>query len=111
MTNDTPKDTDNSPEDVQMINDILKQGLKRYEKTIKEENRDYNDDINALQVTITEFLSDFIIMGYTPDNRRVVIRYAPTPKGYDSLKELARVFMTRMILDGGMIIEDDSDDF
>jgi len=92
--------------DLQFINDALKSGYNRYNEIIQQELREYNDDIDALQATVGEFLDDFIIIGHTPDERRIVVRYAPSPKGYDALKELSRDCLIRMLADARM---DDDD--
>ena len=89
-------------EDLQFINETLARSFDRYHQTVEREMRDYNDDADALQTTVREFLDDFIIIGHTIDERRIVVRYAPTPKGYDSLKELSREYLMRMFMGGPM---------
>ncbi len=87
-------------DDLEFINNVLKNGYNRYNEIIEQERREYNDDIDALQATVGEFLNDFIIIGHTPDDRRMIVRYSPTPKDYDALKELSRECLIRMLADG-----------
>jgi hypothetical protein len=94
-TSSEPSSADNTA----FLNGILEKSLRQYEETIELDYREYNEDMNSLQHITSEYLNEFIILGYTPDHKRVVIRYASSPQGYDSLKELARIYLSKVIMD------------
>lgn len=80
------------------INSILQNSLDRYKESVNRTITDYNEDVENLQNMALEYLDDFIIIGHTPDERRVVVRYAKSPRDYDALKELSREFLVRMMM-------------
>ena len=102
---------DINDEEVAFLNSMLQASMDRYKTTVERETKDLKQDIESLQGIVTEYLSDFIIIGHTFDDRRVILRYAPSPKGYDALKELTREYLTRMVLGERLDpLDEDGDD-
>lgn len=89
-----------SPEAEEFINNLIKSATTRFKEHIDDRISEFDGDVMALQSQVNEYLDDFVIFGYTPDKRRVLIRYCPTPQGYDSIKQLSREFIGKILMDG-----------
>jgi hypothetical protein len=87
-----------SDDQIALLNEMLSVEVNEYEDVVSRQNRFYKSNIDALQNTVTEFLDDFIIIGHTPDNRRIILRYAADPKSYDALRDLTREYLVRMMM-------------
>lgn len=85
-------------EDQEFINDLLQNSIDQYKKLVDREASDYRDELGQLQNQITEYMDDFVLIGHTVNEKRVVMRYAPSPRGYDGLKELTREYLMRMVM-------------
>lgn len=95
-----PNDAPLSPEGTTFINKLIQSSIKAYQQTIEDENEQEQknrQDIEALQHITSEFLNDFIIIGHTLNDRRVVIRNAKTPGDVDKLSELCKRVLIRLM--------------
>lgn len=71
----------------QRLNEIIKDEIKRKEKT-------YITDYKPLELMVSEYLKSFIIIGYTLTGEKVVIGHAMTQQEHDSIIEhLRHTFM------------------
>jgi len=95
-----PDLTDLTPENQEYINSLIKTATENYKREVSRTVQEYNTDINNLESIISEYLDEFIILGYTPNGRRTLIRYAPTARGYDSIRDLSRQFMMHLLHNG-----------
>ena len=80
------------------INKILKNSLQQYQDVIEREQQEMRYDFESLQNIVTEFLTDFIIIGHTLDDRRIVLRVANTPGELDKLTELCKKVFIKMMI-------------
>lgn len=89
-----------SPEETVIINKLIESSMKAYQQTIADEDEQRQktrDDVEALQHIVSEFLNDFIIIGHTVSDRRVVIRNAKTPGDIDKLSELTKRVLIKLM--------------
>jgi len=100
------KDIDNS-EDFEVDNDteefinkLMKSAVERYKDHINDQIEEYKIDTDVIQNFLTEYLDDFILLGFSPDKRRIMIRHCETPQGEDSICRLASVFIQKIIYNG-----------
>ena len=82
-----------------MIAAMLKESIDKYGEAADKEFNDQREDFDSLQPIISEFLDDFIIIGHSIDGQRVVMRYTPTPASLDSLTELCKKVLVRMMIE------------
>ena len=67
---------------------VLNNSLEKYKTIANEEFLDYKGNIDSLQSMISEYLTDFIVIGHTVLGQRVFFRTAKTAKEMDALIEL-----------------------
>lgn len=79
------------------ITRLIKNSVEKYSGIADNQLKNTRDDFECLQGIISEFLEDFMIIGHTLDGQRVVIRYTSTPAQLDSLTELCKKVLVRMI--------------
>ena len=94
---DTTTITSLSAANEDFINNLLQTSLNRYKNSADKEFVEHKQDIEHLKNMLSEYLEDFIVIGHTPDDRRVVLRHAPTARGYDALKELSREYIIKTL--------------
>ena len=80
------------------LNQILADSIRKYHSVVERDFRDYREDVTGLQHLVAEYLDDFVIIGHTPDDQRVIIRYARTPGALDKLNELSKNALMRMLM-------------
>ena len=104
---DTPNvaATDTAPnvtaEDEEFINKLIQHSVMRFNSSAEKTIKEYDAEMKVLRNVVSEHLDSFIIMGYAPDQRRVLIRYSPTAQGYDAVRDLSRQFIMQMLSNGG----------
>ena len=91
-----------SQADSEYMNGLLENSMEKYRDVVKREMQDYPENLDGLQAVVSEYLDDFIILGHTPDDSRIILRYAPTPKGYDALKDLVRNYLVKIVTTGNL---------
>jgi len=80
-------------------NTILNESLKKYEDIVEKETREYRQNAEGLHTVASEFLDDFIIIGHTIDEQRVIMRQAKTPRQFDGLMQLAKKVLIGMLME------------
>lgn len=74
-----------SKKDIKLFNEFVKNiNLKDKKGTSKQE------DVQRLGMVMTEYLKNFMVMGYNLQGDRVFIRYQNCPQDEDSLNEMLR---------------------
>lgn len=91
-------EVDNDTEE--FINKLMKSAVERYKDHINDQIEEYKIDTDVIQNFLTEYLDDFILLGFSPDKRRIMIRHCETPQGEDSICRLASVFIRKIIYNG-----------
>lgn len=91
-----------SEESVKFLNQIIRNSISNYSEEAQKsiDLQEFKIDVNQLEGIVSEYLDNFVIFGYTPDKRRILIRYAPTPQGYDAIRDLSRQFILRVMHNG-----------
>lgn len=79
------------------ITRLIKNSVEKYSGIADNQLKNTRDDFECLQGIVSEFLEDFMIIGHTLDGQRVVIRYTSTPAQLDSLTELCKKVLVRMM--------------
>ena len=79
------------------ITRLIKNSVEKYSGIVDNQLKNTRDDFECLQGIVSEFLEDFMIIGHTLDGQRVVIRYTSTPAQLDSLTELCKKVLVRMM--------------
>lgn len=80
-------------------NDILNLAFNKYQTAAQEEYTEVASNVENLQGLVSEFLTDFTIIGHTVLGQRVVIRFAKNSKDYDALSELTKKTLIKMFMD------------
>jgi hypothetical protein len=92
-------DIDNEELMSQMVAELLRNSVDKYSEEADKHFQEQREDFDSLQPIVSEFLDDFIIIGHTIEGQRVVMRYTPTPAGLDSLTELCKKVLVRMMIE------------
>jgi len=99
LTSAVPVPTLQKADELDHTNNILNNAMKQYKDVVHREETEFRADIGSLQHIVTEFLTDFIIVGHTMNDQRVVVRYAKSPKDLDGLMQLAKKVLIRMVVE------------
>ena len=93
----SPLDIEDGKKTREIITNLIKNSVEKYSEIANNQLKNTRDDFECLQGIISEFLEDFMIIGHTLDGQRVVIRYTSTPAQLDSLTELCKKILVRMM--------------
>lgn len=94
---EVPKETLEG-DDLEYVNDAISKSISEYKQRVIKKAVSSQEDIDALQAILLEHLDDFLIIGHTVDERRVIMRYAPSPVRYDGLNELSRQYLIATLM-------------
>lgn len=81
-----------------VIAQLLENSILKYQEVTDKELQGSREDFDSLQPIISEFLDEFIIIGHTLEGNRVVMRYAESPAQLDSLTELCKKVLVKMMI-------------
>lgn len=93
----TTADVEDNEKAREAITRLIKNSVEKYSGIADNQLKNTRDDFECLQGIVSEFLEDFMIIGHTLDGQRVVIRYTSTPAQLDSLTELCKKVLVRMM--------------
>lgn len=87
-----PIDEKNIKTTNKLLTELLRQAsdTDQYKEAADKHAMQSKQDFNALATIITEYMGDFILIGHTLDDQRVVVRCANTPGDEDKLTELCK---------------------
>lgn len=94
-----PCKTDVNIDSVSNVESTLNLAFNKYKTVANEEFVEINSNIDNLQNMVTEYLTDFMIIGHTILGQRVVIRFAKNSKDYDALADLTKKTIIRMFIE------------
>lgn len=73
-----------------VIKQILRESVEQYQAIVEKQNRPAEKDVTKIEGFLCEYFDDYLIIGHTPNEERVVLRYASTIKDFDALNELVK---------------------
>lgn len=80
---------DNEPMDPE-IKEMIKHALENYRTDITKARKMRDTEMKAMEAVVSEFMKNFIIIGYDLAGEKIQMMHALTPQEYDSLIECAR---------------------
>jgi hypothetical protein len=84
---------------VDRLSNTLNLAFNKYKTVANEEYIEINSNIDTLQNVVSEYLTDFMIVGHTLLGQRVVIRFAKNSKDYDALADLTKKTIIKMFIE------------
>lgn len=83
-----------------ILNDLLKRAgdTEAYKEAAEKKFSKSKEDFEVLVNILREYLDDFVVIGHTLEDDRVVIRYAKTPGEEDKLNELSKKTLIQMLM-------------
>ena len=79
------------------INDLFANAIKRHKKEYNSDKKQKDMEIEHLALIAEEYLSTFVLMGYSLQDEKVVIFNAPTIKDEAALMDLFRATFVDII--------------
>lgn len=95
-SNENSENSHENDENIINFNDLLENSEKMY-NTEKNIHKEDIYDSTVLGNLISEFLSDFIVIGHTHTNKRVIIKHSTTQKDVDALIRMLDIVSAKIL--------------